>query len=170
MGRRLIEAGSRFVTVAWDMAIRGDDTSSWDSHRDLPRVMKNHLLPGLDRSLPTLLEDMQDRGLLDETLVFVAGEMGRTPKFQNRGAKDGRDHWTYCFPALMAGAGVRGGIVYGESDKHAAYPHKDPVSPGDLAATIYESLGVSPELRIPDPFGRPVPLVENGQAINELFG
>ena len=94
MGRRLIEAGSRFVTVAWDMAVRGDDTTSWDSHRDLTRVMKDHLLPGLDQGLPALLDDMQSSGLLDETLVFVAGEMGRTPKFLNLGADDGRDHWT----------------------------------------------------------------------------
>lgn len=170
MGRRLIEAGSRFVTVAWDMAVRGDDTTSWDSHRDLTRVMKDHLLPGLDQGLPALLDDMQSSGLLDETLVFVAGEMGRTPKFLNRGAEDGRDHWTYCFPCLFAGAGTRGGTIYGESDKHAAYPMTNPVSPSDLAATIYESLGISPDLRIPNPLGQPVPLVENGSPLSELFG
>ncbi len=101
MGRRLIEAGSRFVTVAWDMAVRGDDTTSWDSHRDLTRVMKHHLLPGLDQGLSALLDDMGNTGLLDETLIFVAGEMGRTPKFENRGSKDGRDHWSYCFPCLL---------------------------------------------------------------------
>lgn len=170
MGRRLIEAGSRFVTVAWDMAVRGDDTTSWDSHRSLTRIMQNHLLPGLDRGLPALLDDMHDRGLLDETLVFVAGEMGRTPKFQNRGSEDGRDHWTYCFPCLFAGAGVRGGVTYGTSDKHAAYPQTHPVSPADLAATIFESLGIAPELRIPNAAGQPVPLVDNGTALSSLFG
>ncbi len=169
MGRRLIEAGSRFVTVAWDMAVRGDDTSSWDSHRDLTRVMKDHLLPGLDRGLPALLDDMSDRGLLEETLVFVAGEMGRTPKFVNRGAADGRDHWSYCFPCLFAGAGTNGGTLYGESDAHAAYPITHLVTPGDLAATIYDSLGISPDLRIPDAVGRPVPLVEHGQPLRALF-
>lgn len=169
MGRRLIEAGSRFVTVAWDMAVRGDDRTSWDSHRDLTRVMRDHLLPGLDRGLPALLDDMHESGLLDETLVFVAGEMGRTPKFINRGAEDGRDHWSYCFPCLFAGAGIRGGHVYGESDKDAAYPVSNPVSPGDLAATIYETLGISPDLRIPNAAGRPVPLVEHGQPIGGLF-
>ena len=169
MGRRLIEAGSRFVTVAWDMAVRGDDTTSWDSHRDLTRVMKEHLLPGLDRGLPALLDDMHDSGLLDETLVFVAGEMGRTPKFINRGAADGRDHWSYCFPCLFAGAGTRGGTLFGESDKDAAYPTTHPVSPGDLAATIYESLGISPDLRIPNALGQPVPLVESGQPLNAVF-
>lgn len=170
MGRRLIEAGSRFVTVAWDMAVRGDDTTSWDSHRELTRINRDHLLPGLDRGLPALLDDMRDSGLLDETLVFVAGEMGRTPRFQNRGSEDGRDHWSYCFPALFAGAGIRGGTLYGESDRHAAYPVTRPVSPADLAATIYESLGISPELRIPNAEGQPVPLVENGKPLSQLFG
>lgn len=170
MARRLIEAGTRFVTVAWDMTVPGDDTSSWDSHRELTKTMKNHLLPGLDQGLPALLEDMSASGLLDETLVFVAGEMGRTPKFINRGSADGRDHWTYCFPALLAGAGIQGGVTYGTSDKNAAYPDSDPVSPGDLAATIYESMGISPELRIPDAQGRPVPLVEDGHALRDLFG
>lgn len=170
MGRRMIEAGSRFVTVAWDLAVRGDVCGSWDMHSCLERVMKNHLLPGLDLGLSALLDDMGDRGLLDDTLVFVAGEMGRTPQFNNRGAEDGRDHWTYCFPALFAGAGVQGGTLYGESDKDAAYPISNPVTPADLAATIYESLGISPETRIPDAQGRPVALVEDGRAITELFG
>ena len=170
MGRRMIEAGTRFVTVAWDLAVRGDVCGSWDMHSCLEKVMKDHLLPGLDQGLSALLDDLEDRGLLDETLVFVAGEMGRTPKFQNRGAQDGRDHWTYCFPCLFAGAGVRGGITYGQSDKDGAYPTSDPVSPADLAATIYETLGISPDLRIPDAQGRPVPLVEEGRALRPIFG
>ena len=169
MGRRMVEAGARFVTVAWDMAIRGDDTSSWDSHRSLTRVMKNHLLPGLDRSLPVLLKDLEDRGMLDETLVFVAGEMGRTPRFQNRGAEDGRDHWSYCYPCLFAGAGVRGGILHGTSDANAGYPEVDPVSMGDLAATIYQTLGIAPGTRIPNAQGQPVPLVESGRPLDVLF-
>lgn len=170
MGRRMIEAGARFVTVAWDLAVRGDVCGSWDMHSCLERVMKDHLLPGLDYGFSALLDDMSDRGLLDDTLIFVAGEMGRTPQFQNRGAQDGRDHWTYCFPCLFAGAGTRGGITFGQSDKDAAYPVAHPVSPADLAATIYESLGISPDLRIPDAQARPVSLVENGRALRELFG
>ncbi len=169
MSRRLVEHGARFVTVAWDLAVRGDVCGSWDMHSCLERVMKDHLLPGLDYGLSALLDDLQERGLLDETLVFVAGEMGRTPRFQNRGAQDGRDHWTYCFPCLFAGAGARGGTIYGESDRDAAYPVSDAVSPADLAATIYESLGISPELRIPDAQGRPVPLVEGGQPLSKIF-
>ena len=169
LARRLIEAGSRFVTIGWDMTVRGDDTTSWDSHRELTRINKDHLLPTLDQGLPALIDDMSNSGLLDETLVFVAGEMGRTPKFENRGHQDGRDHWSYCFPCMFAGAGTRGGIMYGESDKHAAYPATNPVSPGDLAATIYESLGISPETRIPNAEGQPVPLVKAGKALSQLF-
>ncbi len=170
MGRRMIEAGARFVTVAWDLPVRGDNCGSWDMHACLERVMKDHLLPGLDRGLSALLDDMRERGLLDETLVFVAGEMGRTPTFQNRGAQDGRDHWSYCYPCLFAGAGTRGGMAFGQSDKDAAYPVSHPVSPADLAATIYHSLGISPDLRIPDAQGRPVSLVDRGRAIGEMFG
>ncbi|MFO1096109.1 MAG: DUF1501 domain-containing protein [Planctomycetaceae bacterium] len=131
MGRRMIEAGARFVTVAWDLAVRGDVCGSWDMHGCLTDVMRNHLLPGLDHGFSALLDDMQDRGLLEETLVLAVGEMGRTPSFKNRGNSDGRDHWSYCFPALLAGAGIRGGTLYGESDKDAAYPVTLPVSPAD---------------------------------------
>ncbi|MBM81253.1 MAG: hypothetical protein CMJ78_11765 [Planctomycetaceae bacterium] len=165
MSRRLIEAGARFVTLGWDMAVRGDDTTSWDSHRQLTRINRDFLLPILDRALPTLLEDMRQSGLLDETLVFVAGEMGRTPRFQNRGAEDGRDHWSYCFPALFAGAGTQGGVLFGESDKDGAYPLTHPVSPADIAATLYESLGISPDTRIPNALGQPVPVVEDGHVL-----
>jgi len=104
-----------------------------------------------------------------DTLVVVMGEMGRTPKFQNRGSQDGRDHWSYCFPCLFAGAGARGGALYGESDEHAAYPANDPVSPGDLAATIYSALGISPDLRIPNALGQPVPLVASGKPLDAVF-
>lgn len=170
MGRRMIEAGARFVTVAWDLAVRGDMCGSWDMHGCLTDVMRKHLLPGFDRGFAALLDDLQDRGLLDETLVFVAGEMGRTPMFVNRGASDGRDHWSYCFPALFAGAGIRGGTLYGESDRDAAYPVTLPVSPADLGATIYEALGIPPETRIPDAQGRPVALIDDGRPLTELFG
>ncbi|HAA51764.1 MAG TPA: DUF1501 domain-containing protein, partial [Planctomycetaceae bacterium] len=97
-------------------------------------------------------------GLLDETLVVCVGEMGRTPKFENRGSADGRDHWGYCFPALLAGAGVSGGVLYGQSDRIAGHPLDHPVSPADLSATIFDSLGVDPHSTIRDKEGRPVPL------------
>ncbi len=170
MGRRMIEAGARFVTIAWDLAVRGDTCGSWDMHACLERVMRDHLLPGLDLGFTALLEDLKSRGLLDETLVVAVGEMGRTPKFMNRGQQDGRDHWSYCFPCILAGAGVRSGIMYGESDADAAYPVTHPVSCPDLSATIFHALGISPETRIRDPQNRPVPIMEGGAPLVELFG
>ena len=169
MARRLIESGARFVTVGWDMTVRGDDTTSWDSHRELTRINRDHLLPGLDVGLSALLDDMGQTGLLDEVLVITGGEMGRTPKFENRGSQDGRDHWSYCFPMLLAGAGVQGGLIHGVSDKHSAYPAELPVTPADLAATVYHSLGIPPDTRIPDAQDRPTPLVEKGRPLTRLF-
>lgn len=164
MGRRMIEAGTRFVTVIWDMS--DGAASGWDSHEQLTGSLRDCLLPGLDRGLSALFEDLQDRGLLDETLVVACGEMGRTPKFTNRGDNDGRDHWSYCFPAILAGAGVQGGTLYGRSDKHAAYPLDHPVSCPDLAATIFDRLGVDPQGFIADRQGRPVPLVDGGRPLD----
>jgi hypothetical protein len=161
MGRRMIEAGARFVTVLWD----APDGYSWDSHQSSDDV-KRHLLPGLDQTLSALLDDLRDRGLLDETLVVCLGEMGRTPKGN---ARWGRDHWSYCFPALLAGGGVRGGRVVGRSDKDAGYPVETPVSPEDLSATIFEAMGIDPHGFIQDREGRPVPLVTGGRTLRELF-
>ena len=161
MGRRMLEAGARFVTVLWD----APDGYSWDSHQH-SKDLKNHLLPGLDQTFSALLEDLQQRGLLDETLVVCVGEMGRTPKGN---AQWGRGHWSHCFPAVLAGAGVRGGSLYGRSDSQAGYPVADPVSPEDLSATIFQALGISPETRIEDAQGRPVSLVEGGSPLTHLF-
>jgi hypothetical protein len=154
MGRRMIEAGARFVTVLWD----APDGYSWDSHIHSEDVQR-HLLPGLDQTLSALLTDLENRGLLQETLVVCLGEMGRTPMGTNRW---GRGHWSHCFPAVLAGAGIRGGLVYGRSDKDAAYPADNPVSPEDLAATIFHALGLDPDTRINDPQNRPVPLLDSG--------
>ena len=162
MGRRMVEAGSRFVTVLWD----APDGYSWDSHRSSQHLEK-HLVPGFDQAFSALLGDLEDRGLLDETLVVAVGEMGRTPKANNVW---GRGHWSYCFPCVLAGAGIRGGVAYGESDKEAAWPKDRPVSPEDLAATIFWALGIDPEIRLPDRSGRPVQIVENGRPLAELFG
>lgn len=163
MGRRMLEAGARFVTVLWDCP----DGYSWDSHRTSDDVGK-HLLPGLDQTLSALLEDLEVRGLLDETLVVCLGEMGRTPKPDT--ASWGRGHWSYCFPALLAGAGIRGGALYGRSDKDAAWPADRPVTPAMLTATIFHALGIAPNSRIHDAFGRPIPVMEGGEPIEELFG
>lgn len=162
MARRLVEAGVRFVTVHWDCP----DGYSWDSHVHSTDV-KNHLIPGLDSALSTLIEDLSQRGLLDETLVVCLGEMGRTPQANDQW---GRNHWSTLFPAVLAGAGIRGGTVYGSSDKDAAYPIDKPVRPEDLAATIYTALGIDPHLQLPDAQGRPVTIVPEGRAVMDLFG
>ena len=162
MGRRMIEAGCRFVTVAWD----APDGYSWDSHRS-SKHLQQYLLPGFDQAFSALLEDMDQRGLLDETLVVALGEMGRTPKGTSAW---GRGHWSYCFPAILAGAGIRGGLLYGSSDEHAAYPKDHPTSPEDLAATIYHSLGIDPQLRVPNLQGVPTSIVDGGRPLDALFG
>jgi hypothetical protein len=161
MARRLIEAGARFATVVWDLP----DGYSWDSH-DHSDDVERFLLPGLDQTFSALLEDLDVRGLLDETLVVCMGEMGRSP---HATARWGRNHWSYCFPAVLAGAGIRGGTLHGRSDKDAAYPAAQPVSPADMAATIFWALGIDPHHRINDGQGRPVPLVEAGTPLTSLF-
>ena len=162
MARRLVEAGSRFVTVHYDCP----DGYSWDSHRNNADVQK-HLLPTFDQGAASLIADLDARGLLKETLVVAVGEMGRTPRGN---ANWGRDHWSSCFPCLLAGGGIRGGTVYGTSDAHAAYPKDHPVTPEDLAKTLYWSLGIDPDFTLPDKEGRPVPIVESGKALTQLFG
>jgi hypothetical protein len=161
LARRLVEAGTRFVTVAWD----APDGYGWDSHVHSDDV-KNHLLPGLDSALSALLVDLDERGLLDETLVVAVGEMGRTPKGTDRW---GRGHWSTLFPAVLAGGGVRGGSVLGTSDRDAAFALDHQTSPEDLAATIFACLGIDHELRVADAQGRPVPLVEDGRVVGEIL-
>jgi len=162
MARRLVEAGTRFVTVHYDCV----DGYSWDSHRNSDDV-KDHLLPTFDQACAALLTDLEERGLLDETLVVAMGEMGRTPV----GTKNwGRNHWSTCFPALLAGGGIRGGIVYGKTNAKAEFPQENPVSPEDLAKTIYWALGIDPELFLVNREGRPVPIVESGKPLVSLFG
>ena len=161
MARRLVEAGVRFVTVHYDCV----DGYSWDSHRS-SHHLQNHLIPTFDQAYSALITDLDQRGLLEETLVVAIGEMGRTPKAND---KWGRGHWSTLFPAVLAGAGVRGGIVYGESDKHAEYPIDKPTSPEDLAATVYQTLGIAPEIRLPDAQGRPVHIVQGGSPLDEIF-
>ncbi|HTE19431.1 MAG TPA: DUF1501 domain-containing protein [Armatimonadota bacterium] len=162
MARRLVEAGVRFVTVHYECC----DGYSWDSHVHSDDV-KNHLMPTTDQAAAALLADLDERGLLDETLVVMLGEMGRTPKANGRW---GRDHWSTLFPALIAGGGVRGGVCHGSSDADAAFAAEDPVSPEDLAATLYWALGLDPEMTLPDAEARPTPLIEGGKPVTALFG
>jgi hypothetical protein len=164
LARRLVEAGVPLVTVYWNTR-RLDDADSWDTHKDGFNRLQHHLLPSFDRALTALLDDLQARGLLEETLVIWMGEFGRTPKL-NRDA--GRDHWGFCQSIVMAGAGVRGGQVYGSSDRSAAYAAELPVSPDDLAATVFDCLGIDLEQQMPDAQGRPLPLC-TGRPVLGLF-
>jgi len=152
LARRLVESGSRLVTVNWQR-----DDAFWDTHADNFNKHKKLLLPNLDRGFSALLRDLEQRGMLDETLVVCLAEFGRTPKINS---KAGRDHWAACNTVLLAGAGTPGGLVYGASDKQAAYPVRDPVSPDDLAATVYHLLGIDPHSLLPSLEGRPRVLSE----------
>jgi hypothetical protein len=168
MARRLVQEGVRFVNVTWD--IFWDrfrlNYDGWDTHnRNFP-ILREHNLPQLDLTLSALLADLEERGLLDETLVVVMSEMGRTPQVNKNG---GRDHWTHCYGVLLAGAGIRGGTVCGASDAQAAYVKDRPVSPADLCATIYHCLGIDPEMPVHDRGGRPVPVAQGGQPIHEIL-
>lgn len=161
MARRLVEAGVRYVTVHYDCV----DGYSWDSHRNSDDVKKN-LLPTFDQACSALLSDLDERGLLEETLVIATGEMGRTPKANSQW---GRDHWSTLFSTVIAGGGIGGGKVYGSSDKDAAYSLDTPVSPEDLAATVYHAMGIDHELRITDAEGRPIPVVDGGSPVTALW-
>ncbi len=161
LARRLVEAGVRFVTVYYSRGISG-----WDTHKDNFATLKNSRLPHTDQSVSALLEDLQTRGLLDETLVYWTGDFGRTPKI-NKDA--GRDHWPPCQTVLMAGGGIRGGQVYGASDAIGARPADRPVRPDDITATIFHALGLEPETMVYDQLHRPMP-ISAGQPIHGLFG
>ncbi|MEZ6031980.1 MAG: DUF1501 domain-containing protein [Planctomycetaceae bacterium] len=180
MARRLVEAGVRFVNVFWTFFdTKGCQFNLWDNHgvasdvcgidgqlTGRQQLTHQYCTPSFDRSFSALLEDLDDRGLLDETLVTVAGEFGRTPKIN---ATDGRDHWAHCYTNLMAGGGVRGGTIYGASDAHGAFVKDNPVTPEDFAATILHAFGLSPEAAIPDEFGRPV-RITSGTPVTAIFG
>jgi uncharacterized protein (DUF1501 family) len=163
LARRLVEAGVRFVNV--NDKVRNGQLANWDSHQNNFARLKDDLLPPADQSLAALLEDLDERGLLQSTPVVALAEFGRTPLI-NRNA--GRDHWPDCFSIVLAGGGVRGGAVYGASDRSGAYPASDPVTPGDLAATLYWRFGIDPEAEVEDMTGRPYRLAE-GQPLRRLF-
>jgi arylsulfatase A-like enzyme len=160
LARRLVENGVPLVTVNWER-----DDAYWDTHADNFKKHKDPLLPNMDRGFSALLEDMDDRGLLDETLVVCLSEFGRTPKIN---AKAGRDHWAACNSIVMAGAGIVGGQVYGDSDRQAAYPVTDPVSPEDLASTIFHLLGVDSLLIVRTREGQPLHLSQ-GKLVSGLL-
>jgi hypothetical protein len=164
--RRLAEAGSRFVSVFWDeFGLAG---SAWDTHWDHYNRMKKELCPGFDKALYGLVSDLDARGTLDDTLVVVLSEHGRTPKITSvKGG--GRDHWSQCYSVVLAGGGIARGKVVGKSDKIAGTVAERPVSPKDLLATIYHLLGLDPHTLITDRTGRPVPILPHGELIPEAL-
>ncbi len=161
LARRMVEAGVPFVNV-YDCKTQGQN---WDAHVNCASQHKNNLLPLADQSLAALIEDLDQRGLLESTLIVALGEFGRTPTIN---AQAGRDHWPHCYSVLLAGGGVQGGAIYGASDQHGAYPAADPVTPGDLAATIYWRFGIDHAAEIRDQLGRPHRLA-TGEPIRSLF-
>jgi hypothetical protein len=165
LARRLVEAGVRLVTVNWARDYHAGVDDHWDTHAQNFALHKDKLLPVFDRAYAALLADLHERGLLDETLVVVLSEFGRTPKINGNA---GRDHWPGCFSITLAGAGIQGGLVYGQSDKIAAYPTRDPVSPEEVAATIYHALGIPLRTELIDHSGRPLPLA-TARPLTKLF-
>jgi hypothetical protein len=164
--RRLVEAGGRFVSVFWDEY--GLAGTGWDTHDQHYPRMKDELLPGLDQTLSGLLKDLDSRGLLDETLVLVLSEHGRTPRIQAvKGG--GRDHWSRCYSVLLAGGGIARGRVVGRSDKIASDPVDSPISPKDILATTYHLLGIDPAAELIDRQGRPMSLVPTGRVVPDLL-
>ncbi|MBP88863.1 MAG: hypothetical protein CMJ64_19480 [Planctomycetaceae bacterium] len=161
IARRLVEAGSTFITVNWE----SKGANHWDLHQNNFGMLKVHL-PQLDRLVSALVRDLEERSLLDQTLVVVMGEMGRTPTVNKN---TGRDHWPQCGFSLLFGGGTKRGCVVGETDKHAAYPVERPVSAGDMVATIYELLGVDPQLTVEDLSGRPERIAHGGQPVREAI-
>ena len=164
--RRLVEAGSRFVSVFWDeYALAG---SAWDTHWDHYPRMRQELMPGLDHAYYGLITDLAARGLLDETLVMLVSEHGRTPKI-NRAKGGGRDHWSRAYTCMFAGGGVAKGRVVGRTDKIAGEVAERPVSPKDILATTYHLLGIDPQTMLAERTGRPLPLVGDGEVVSEML-
>jgi len=176
MARRLVEAGVPFITVFWrsddSLAKKCRSAGSWDTHGSNFSCLKDNLLPEFDRGYSALLEDLAQRNLIDETLVMVTSEMGRKPKIgdpRSGGvAGAGRDHWTACMSVLMAGGGIQGGQVFGASDARAEYPADKPVTPSDIAHTVYHAMGVG-DLKAIDESGQPFNLLDEGKALKALF-
>jgi hypothetical protein len=169
IGRRLIEAGVRFVDVYWDgyqARVPTNLDPYWDTHSNNFVQLKQVNLPNLDQTFDALLGDLEGRGLLDETLVVMMSDFGRTPRVNSQA---GRDHWTFCYSVVLAGAGIRGGTLCGTSDAQAAYVKDRPVRPADICATIYHCLGIDPDTLVLDRAGRPVPVAHGGEPIREVL-
>ncbi|HTU21649.1 MAG TPA: DUF1501 domain-containing protein [Gemmataceae bacterium] len=161
LARRLIEAGTRVACISW----APDANATWDTHGNNFVNLKTKLLPQFDAAASSLLTDLAERGLLERTVVAMMGEFGRSPKINGNA---GRDHWNFCYSLLLAGGGFKGGFVYGASDRIGARPSRNPVTPGDIIATLYTCLDIDPNLELTDRLGRPFALVPWGTTIHEL--
>jgi hypothetical protein len=176
LARRLVEAGVPFVTVFWkenqDIASKCKSAGGWDTHGNNFQCLKEHLLPEFDQGFSALIEDLAQRGLLDKTLLLVTSEMGRKPRIgdprSGGPAGAGRDHWTHCMSNVLAGGGIQGGQVYGTSDRLGEYPAEYPLTPADIAKTVYHAMGIH-DLEAHDSQGRPYNLLEEGRPILPLF-
>ncbi|MFK7734926.1 MAG: DUF1501 domain-containing protein [Pirellulaceae bacterium] len=172
LARRLVEAGTRVVEVIWPK-VANSDNHSWDHHVGLSKRMKDQSAPMLDSGLSTLIKDLDERGMLDETLVVCLGEFGRSPQrgvstSGNNNSSDGRDHWPYCYTAVVAGAGVKRGYVHGASDQTASAPLEDPVHPIELLASIYHGFGIAPDTIVYNHLNQPRELVK-AEALTSIF-
>jgi len=172
LARRLVEAGTRVVEVVWPK-VANSDNHSWDHHVGLTKRMKDQSGPMLDQGLSALFEDLDQRGMLQDTLVVALGEFGRAPQkgvstSGNGNSADGRDHWPYCYTAVAGGAGIKRGYIHGKSDKTGSSPAEDPVHPTELLATIYHAFGIEPETVVYNHLNQPRELVK-AKAVNKLF-
>jgi hypothetical protein len=166
LGKRLLDAGARLVQCNWQRT-QGKNGFAWDTHWNNFTAHKDDLVPPFDKAFDALMTDLDKAGQLDETLVVVAAEFGRSPKITRSNA--GREHWPECYSVLFAGGGIKGGTVHGSSDKYAAYPHTAPTTPADFTATIYHCLGLDPATETHDLGGRPL-ILSQGKPIPTLVG
>jgi len=162
LARRLIEAGTRAVTLSW----APDANATWDTHGSNFKSLKNTLLPQFDAACSSLVADLQDRGMLDRTLVAVMGDFGRSPTINTNA---GRDHWNYCYSLMLIGGGFKQGLIYGSSDLRGAFPASNPTTPGQIVSTIYHTLGISHDRIIHDIEERPHRLVPHGDIVTDLL-
>jgi hypothetical protein len=172
LARRLVEAGTKVVEVVWPK-VANSDNHSWDHHVGLSKRMKDQSGPMLDQGLSALFEDLDERGLLDETLVVAIGEFGRSPEkgvstSGNSNSADGRDHWPYCYTSIIGGAGIKRGYVHGKSDKTGSAPTEDPVHPTEILATVYHAMGIDPTTIVYNHLNQPRELVK-GEVVEQLF-
>jgi len=163
LARRLVEAGTRMVTISW----APDANATWDTHGSNFQKLKGSLLPQFDSACASLISDLVERGLFERTMVAVLGDFGRTPKINANNA--GRDHWNYCYSLALFGGGFQQGLVYGTSDKTGAFPATNPLKPGDIVSSMYHNLGIQNNSLIYDPLSRPYRLVPEGDVISELL-